>query len=106
MARPERFELPTTKFVAWYSIQLSYGRALKTVPRRPELRSLPLRAVESSAKARDYSDPRALRQPFSLHMPEVSTRGAVTPVRTTLEACATAAGEASNPKPLTPLRSR
>ena len=26
MARPERFELPTTKFVAWYSIQLSYGR--------------------------------------------------------------------------------
>jgi hypothetical protein len=27
VARPERFELPTTKFVAWYSIQLSYGRA-------------------------------------------------------------------------------
>jgi hypothetical protein len=26
VARPERFELPTTKFVAWYSIQLSYGR--------------------------------------------------------------------------------
>src|SRR5690349_21319270 len=31
MARPERFELPTTKFVAWYSIQLSYGRAVKLV---------------------------------------------------------------------------
>ena len=29
MARPERFELPTTKFVAWYSIQLSYGRTQK-----------------------------------------------------------------------------
>ncbi len=29
MARPERFELPTTKFVAWYSIQLSYGRKCK-----------------------------------------------------------------------------
>ena len=29
MARPERFELPTTKFVAWYSIQLSYGRVVK-----------------------------------------------------------------------------
>src|SRR3569833_2075610 len=28
MARPERFELPTTKFVAWYSIQLSYGRVM------------------------------------------------------------------------------
>ena len=29
MARPERFELPTTKFVAWYSIQLSYGRVVQ-----------------------------------------------------------------------------
>ena len=28
MARPERFELPTPKFVAWCSIQLSYGRAV------------------------------------------------------------------------------
>ena len=27
MARPERFELPTARFVAGYSIQLSYGRA-------------------------------------------------------------------------------
>ncbi len=26
MVRPERFELPTPKFVAWCSIQLSYGR--------------------------------------------------------------------------------
>lgn len=26
MARPERFERPTPKFVAWCSIQLSYGR--------------------------------------------------------------------------------
>jgi hypothetical protein len=26
MARPERFELPTTAFEARYSIQLSYGR--------------------------------------------------------------------------------
>src|SRR5690348_1457605 len=31
MARPERFELPTTKFVAWYSIQLSYGRIEPTI---------------------------------------------------------------------------
>ena len=28
MVRPERFELPTLWFVAKYSIQLSYGRAL------------------------------------------------------------------------------
>ena len=27
LVRPERFELPTPKFVAWCSIQLSYGRA-------------------------------------------------------------------------------
>ncbi len=26
MARPEGFEPPTPKFVAWCSIQLSYGR--------------------------------------------------------------------------------
>ena len=26
LARPERFELPTARFVAEYSIQLSYGR--------------------------------------------------------------------------------
>ena len=29
LARPERFELPTPWFVAKYSIQLSYGRAVK-----------------------------------------------------------------------------
>ena len=28
MARPERFELPTSWFVATHSIQLSYGRVL------------------------------------------------------------------------------
>ena len=27
VARPEGFEPPTPKFVAWCSIQLSYGRA-------------------------------------------------------------------------------
>ena len=26
LARPERFELPTNRFEAGYSIQLSYGR--------------------------------------------------------------------------------
>src|SRR5690348_14189136 len=30
MARPERFELPTTWFVARYSIQLSYGRLINS----------------------------------------------------------------------------
>ena len=31
MARPERFELPTTWFVARYSIQLSYGRVFDCI---------------------------------------------------------------------------
>jgi hypothetical protein len=31
MARPEGFEPPTTKFVAWYSIQLSYGREPRSI---------------------------------------------------------------------------
>ncbi len=29
LARPEGFEPPTPKFVAWCSIQLSYGRVVK-----------------------------------------------------------------------------
>ena len=28
LARPERLELPTPRFVVWCSIQLSYGRAV------------------------------------------------------------------------------
>ena len=31
MARPERFELPTNRFEADYSIQLSYGRLIDYV---------------------------------------------------------------------------
>ena len=31
LARPERFELPTARFVAGYSIQLSYGRTVLTL---------------------------------------------------------------------------
>ena len=31
LARPERFELPTTWFEARYSIQLSYGRVFKSM---------------------------------------------------------------------------
>ena len=31
LARPERFELPTARFVAEYSIQLSYGRLVFSV---------------------------------------------------------------------------
>ncbi len=44
MARPERFELPTNWFEASYSIQLSYGRILRTdlIVARGDLRSLPL----------------------------------------------------------------
>jgi hypothetical protein len=41
LARPERFELPTTKFVAWYSIQLSYGREEAELFRHSVLTSTP-----------------------------------------------------------------
>ena len=43
MARPERFELPTSWFVAMHSIQLSYGRVH---PGRPAI--LPRRSFVSS----------------------------------------------------------
>ena len=33
MARPEGFEPPTNRFEADYSIQLSYGRAVKRIVR-------------------------------------------------------------------------
>ena len=42
MARPERFERPTPKFVAWCSIQLSYGRT------RPRIIWKGSRAVKES----------------------------------------------------------
>src|SRR5687767_1821358 len=57
MARPERFELPTTKFVAWYSIQLSYGRVKPLIIRgarrtRQQWQRLPrLPAPRSRARA-------------------------------------------------------
>jgi hypothetical protein len=59
MARPERFELPTTWFVARYSIQLSYGRLICylscsfncTAERRIfQMTSLPVKALA------DFSD--------------------------------------------------
>ena len=58
MARPERFELPTTKFVAWYSIQLSYGRVLTFAL------SLNHRGGKRRSEKRNYSDSRAVRQLF------------------------------------------
>ncbi len=40
MARPERFELPTPRFVVWCSIQLSYGRASGSRRRRKSAREV------------------------------------------------------------------
>src|ERR1700733_9152804 len=42
MARPERFELPTSWFVARRSIQLSYGRTCKPNTGNPEQAELPI----------------------------------------------------------------
>jgi hypothetical protein len=47
MARPERFELPTARFVAVYSIQLSYGR-------RTETRIMIIPAVAVNSKFNQY----------------------------------------------------
>jgi hypothetical protein len=40
LARPERFELPTARFVAEYSIQLSYGRIVLCEAEPDYIRSL------------------------------------------------------------------
>ena len=49
LARPERFELPTARFVAEYSIQLSYGRIVLCRGRWPLLRGgAPRRAAHST----------------------------------------------------------
>ena len=49
MARPERFELPTTKFVAWCSIQLSYGRAEEGKYERKQTGRQRLMAIKSDS---------------------------------------------------------
>ena len=78
MARPERFELPTTKFVAWYSIQLSYGRVVKPLPS-----SLNHRSGKRRSEKRNYSDSGGSRQYFfqffftgcrSIHVPVLPIR--------------------------------
>ncbi len=42
MARSERFELPTPKFVAWCSIQLSYERNRYMLPNKHPFRQAPI----------------------------------------------------------------
>ena len=69
LARPERFELPTARFVAGYSIQLSYGRVVSNI-----LPSLPFR--------RDYSGHPALHPSGSLRYAQSHSKfapGLVTP---------------------------
>ena len=66
MARPERFELPTTKFVAWYSIQLSYGRVepcfFPAAAAAAQL--ITTRAVHTTGGGADYSDRGRVGRPF------------------------------------------
>jgi hypothetical protein len=71
MARPERFELPTTKFVAWYSIQLSYGR----FDRRLGGETCVAQSARSN-EGRDYSVPGGFRQ---LPAPTIFPAGAFSP---------------------------
>ncbi len=82
MARPERFELPTTKFVAWYSIQLSYGRV------NPKLWVSP--GGSSSAASRSSfapCDPRAGSGAFRLPDAAVRMMPNLTLVRQLARAC-------------------
>ena len=51
LARPERLELPTPRFVVWCSIQLSYGRAV----RRGDLAEPPDRINPQSRDLREYA---------------------------------------------------
>src|SRR5579875_3680087 len=87
MARPERFELPTTKFVAWYSIQLSYGRnESKSEPRIIRCRS---KHVNDSMAEREGFEPSIrLLTLYSL------SRGAPSASRASLRVCGAAAGSA------------
>ena len=57
MARPERFELPTTAFEAQYSIQLSYGRMGTQCSREVNI----LKPRESESPPLPADSPRAYR---------------------------------------------
>jgi hypothetical protein len=56
MARPERFELPTPRFVVWCSIQLSYGRTC--APRGAQKR--PQEASRASSRFREPGQAQSL----------------------------------------------
>ena len=63
LVRPERFELPTTKFVAWYSIQLSYGRietGVATLASTASQPSKPWRASRCEATLHHSAEPRSI----------------------------------------------
>src|ERR1051325_9114181 len=51
MARPERFELPTPRFVVWCSIQLSYGRFCRRTAKRPARTAHSYRVMPTMASA-------------------------------------------------------
>ena len=76
LARPERFELPTARFVAGYSIQLSYGRICsvrKSVAEREGLirsfHSLTLRAhFVRPNRLRRFVEPYCLFRGFEFYL--------------------------------------
>ncbi len=71
LARPERFELPTPKFVAWYSIQLSYGRVawMRIQPRQPAGPRIIRSASDCVKYTRTTPDP-VRRRPAGLGQPD------------------------------------
>ena len=57
MARPEGFEPPTTKFVAWYSIQLSYGREPRSIRMKALFVNTHIVTLDASTVSRQNSAP-------------------------------------------------
>ena len=80
MARPERFELPTTKFVAWYSIQLSYGRVILQRMRIIRFVSRSVKNPQAKMAEREGFEPSMeLLTPYSLSRGAPSTYSAISP---------------------------
>ena len=68
LARPERFELPTSWFVARRSIQLSYGRTCKPNTGNPEQAELPMASRAWSLPTPGVLEPLAEREGFEPSM--------------------------------------
>ena len=77
LARPERFELPTTWFVARYSIQLSYGRVSGVG--KLARGGVPCQGKGGVAEREGFEPSMELLTPYSLSRGAPSTCSAISP---------------------------